>query len=479
MEQYFTPRRNIQDKCGVYAVDGTNAAKGSPLTSVNIINGLVALQHRGQDSIGIVLDHNGTYGDIRRAGLAKDWFFSEERKKFAGKRGIGHNRYTTDGELSLHQAQPFTDGDLVFAVNGNLPEVQKLGQFVEAHGRPTQGANDSQLMFEAVRAVMSSGAVPLPDAVAQVYDLFKGAFSVVAMDRTHMVGLKDRYGVKPLAFGQDPDGNFIFSSETRALPPETAWREVQAAEMLVINKGRLEKPWKLAEASPRPDSFEGIYFMKPDSVWEGKLVGDHRKRLGRQLAMEILDNDQIRAGLVVGVPNSALIAAREFARTLGIDYEENGLTVNPDVTTRMYISRQDSRMELLKLKYLAHKGALKGRDIYVGDDSLVRGDAFKYGVLPILRAAGVGRIHGVIFSPPVISSHEHAAVMPVNEIIHYGKTTEEVRNELGLDSLTYLSVPGMHTAFGIPEGQLSTFCFTGEFLPETQHLSPIKQPVLV
>src|SRR3989344_7117464 len=464
-----TRRRSIQDKCGIFAVHG------DPRASVKIINGLSLLEHRGQDSVGIGLHIEGFgFQSIpRNQGTASEWF-PGEHQIWAGDRGIGHNRYVTFGQASMDQVQPVMGARLMLAHNGNLPDIEPLARFVEQHGRSLRGKNDSMLMHEAVDIGMQRGA-KLPDAVRDVYELFRGAFSVVGMSGDTTVGFKDRYAVKPLAFGIDPDRAFVFSSETRAFELVTKWREVGPGEMLVVEDSRVQSE-QLAPACSRPDSFEPIYFMRPDSEWEGKLVAEYRANFGREMAEQVREQGGPRAGLVLGVPDSAIIAARAFAAQLGIIYVEDGIRKAGRVTQRGFMTSEEGREEFIRRKYQpVNSNFVNGQSVYVGDDSLIRGQTLHLGVVEKVRQAGARQVHGIIFSPPAISSHEHGAYMPTHDLVHFGRSTEEVARILGLDSLSFLTVDGLCRALGRTPDTVSNFAFTGTFLPETQHLSPIPQ----
>ncbi len=321
----------INEKCGVFGIysNEKDAAR-------SVYYGLWALQHRGQETSGIVSTNSKQMFYHKGKGLVAHVYEENDIKKLKGNIAIGHNRYSTFGKDTLEHAQPvyFKDNILALAHNGNLPTVTKLKKFLIKNGITANGLNDSEMIHKSIE-----------DAIKLNFSLFTGAFSLLIMTKNKLVAIRDEFGIRPLAYGRS-NGSYIFASETCALDAigATYIREVEPGEMIVIDKHGL-KSYKLAEGKENLDIFEYIYFARPDSILLGQSVYEVRKRFGGELAKEV----KLKGDIVIPVPDSAIPAAIGYSNATKIPLEL-ALTKNRYIHRTFIKPAQKQRATGVKMK---------------------------------------------------------------------------------------------------------------------------------
>ncbi len=444
----------LREKCGIVGIYG----KEMPISRLAFF-GLFALQHRGQEASGITTSDGKKFYTHKGAGLVAQVYKEDDIKKLKGYLAIGHNRYSTSGGGALDHAQPVVNKENTFALahNGNLPSVKSLQEFLISNKVSIKNRMDSELITDVIDFHIKQKN-SIEDAVKKTFPLITGAFSIVMMNKDTLVAVRDAYGMRPMALGKIGDG-YIVASETCALATIGAKfiREVKPGEMLVINKSGL-KSTILAKAIPKHDIFEYVYFARPDSVLNGKLIYDVRKNFGKELAREYC----LKVDAVVPVPDTATPVALGYSEGCGIPIEM-ALVKNRYVHRTFIEPDQKSRRNSVALKLIALPQVLKGKKIAVIDDSIVRGNTCQK-LIKTLFKAGAKEVHLLISSPPVRFPDFYGIDTPKqSELIASHKTVEEIRKYLGATSLHYLSLDGLVKSIGIPKNQLSISLFTGEY----------------
>lgn len=448
MDDQFT------EKCAVFGVYGTGL-EAARLT----FYGLWALQHRGQESSGIVSSDGEHVYRHTSAGLVANVYHEEDLEQLPGSIAIGHNRYSTSGGVDNRFNQPFVDYEagVAFAHNGNIPDCGKLTAFLNKRGVTTGLLNDSGMMFAAIKCYMQDG-VDFVQAIKKAYPLFTGVFSAVAMDAERLVAFRDKCGIRPLSIGVLDDG-YVIASETCALDTvgATFLRDVQPGELVVIDKRGLTS-YQVVKANQKLDIFEFVYFARPDSQLLGKRVNDVRKNFGREMAKEF----PLKADVVVPVPDSAIPAALGYAQASGITFEM-GLVKNRYIHRTFIRPTDELRRHDLKMKLNALTETLSGQSVILVDDSIVRGTTMRK-VVEILFDAGAKEVHLLITSPPVCFPDFYGINTPnQSELIAARKSVDEIREYVGATSLHFLSYDGMIRATGLPVSRFSTSCFNGVY----------------
>jgi amidophosphoribosyltransferase len=435
---------------------------------------LWALQHRGQESSGIVASDGHQIRDHIGTGLVAQVYNEEALNYLIGHIAIGHNRYSTSGASDASHNQPVLrlDRRLALAHNGNLPSTKQLQVFLREKGIDWQRSNDSEMMADAVKYYRLQG-YSLEDAVRLAFPLFTGAFACVLMDQTKLVAIRDPYGLRPLSIGV-LSGGFAVASETCALDTMGAayLRDVMPGEMVVIDQRGLTCR-QLAPGQQKLDVFEFVYFARPDSMLLGKSVNEVRRGLGRQLAKE----HKIEADIVVPVPDSAIPAALGFAAASGIPFD-HGLIKNRYIHRTFIRPEQHQREGDLRVKLNPLAEVLGGKRVAVLDDSIVRGTTTKQ-LVRMIKRAGAREVHVLVSSPPVKYPDFYGIDTPrQRELIAAHKTIPEIQEYIGATTLSYLSYQGMIQATGLPEELLSTSCFTGIYpLDIAERAAEVLQPV--
>ena len=448
-------RDRFHDECGVFGVHGH--AEAAHITYL----GLYALQHRGQESAGIVSVSAHEQHVHRGMGLVADVFNEDILKRLPGRHAIGHVRYSTAGGSFARNAQPFyasTDaGPVAIAHNGNLVNAVAIRRELERRGAIFSTTADSEVIVQLLaRSREHTPEERLIDALSRV----KGAFSLLTLTSDALIAARDPSGFRPLSLGR-LDGAWVAASETCALDliGATFERDVEPGEMVVIRRGRLRalRPFK----NPTRDSFcifEYIYFARPDSNLNGENVYAYRKELGRVLARE----HPVSADLVVPVLDSGNTAALGFAEESGIPYEQ-AMIRNHYVRRTFIEPAQAIRHFGVKVKHNAVKGMLEGKRVVLVDDSIVRGTTLVK-LVSLLRNAGAREVHLRISSPPTIGPCYYGIDTPTREeLIAHQHTPDEIRLIIGADSLGYLSLAGLRaTAHRLKRGFCDA-CFSNEY----------------
>jgi amidophosphoribosyltransferase len=444
----------FHEECGVVGVYGHDEAATLAYLS------LYALQHRGQESAGIVASNGDALIAHRGMGLVADIFGHDILSRLEGRLAIGHNRYSTSGSTVLKNCQPFVvewaQGALAIAHNGNIVNAEELREKLERRGSIFQSTSDTEVIIHLIAA--SNGSTLLErivDALAQV----RGAYSLAFMTEDQIIAARDPSGFRPLALGRIGDG-WVVASETCAFDLIEARyeREILPGEIVMIGKRGVESVRPFPPAPRHNCVFEYIYFARPDSQVFGRNVYEVRKGLGRQLARE----SGVPADIVIPVPDSGVPAAIGYAEEAGIPFEM-GLIRNHYVG-RTFIEPQNSIRHFgVKVKLNALHQVLEGKRVVVVDDSIVRGTTSKK-LVTMIRAAGAREVHMRISSPPTTNPCYYGIDTPTKEeLIASSQSLEAIRAYLGADSLAYLSVPGMYRFTGGEGTGFCDACFTGNY----------------
>jgi amidophosphoribosyltransferase len=426
--------------------------------------GLYALQHRGQESSGIVSSDGNVLISHRQMGLVADIFKEEIIKRLEGSRAIGHNRYSTTGQTHLKNAQPFVveyaEGPIAVAHNGNLVNAQLLRGELEASGSIFQSTSDTEVI---IHLIARSKEASVTGRIIEALSSVRGAYSLVFLTPDGMVVARDAMGFRPLVLGKFKnigEPAYVVASETCALDLIEAdyIREIEPGEILVFNPDGMES---LKPFSPQPQAkciFEYIYFARPDSNLYGRNVYQVRKELGRQLARE----NPVAADLVTPVPDSGVPAAIGYAEESGLPLEF-GLIRNHYVGRTFIEPQQAIRHFGVKVKLNAQREVLNGRRVVVVDDSIVRGTTSRK-IIRMLRDAGAREVHMRISSPPTTGPCYYGIDTPTrSELIASTHAVEDIRRFVGADTLAYLSVQGLYAFLNGNKRGFCDACFSGDY----------------
>ena len=445
----------FHEECGVVGVFG------HPEAATLAYLGLYALQHRGQESAGIVSSNGEALISHRAMGLVADIFDQATLATLKGDIAIGHNRYSTTGNTVLKNCQPFVvewaHGALAIGHNGNLVNADLLREELEERGSIFQSTSDTEVIIHLIAA---STRGTLMDRLIDALQRVQGAYSLVMMTEDRLIGARDPAGFRPLVLGRLGDG-WVLASETCALDlvDATYEREVEPGEIVEITAaGGLRSLKPFLPQPPRRCVFEYVYFARPDSMLFGHNVYEVRKELGRQLARE----SGVPADIVIPVPDSGVPAAIGFAEQAGLPFEM-GLIRNHYVGRTFIEPSSSIRHFGVKVKLNAQRAVLAGKRVIVVDDSIVRGTTSRK-LVTMLRQAGAREVHMRISSPPTRNPCYYGIDTPTRgELIASSQGLEEIRRYLGADSLAYLSLEGL---FAFTRGRNETFCdacFSGNY----------------
>jgi len=446
---------HFHDQCGVFGV------QGHPEAANITYLGLYALQHRGQESAGIVAVDAGQHRVHRAMGLVADIFGENTLAKLTGRHAVGHVRYSTSGESQLLNAQPFcatTDaGPVAIAHNGNLVNAFAIRRELEGRGAIFSTTADSEVI---VQLLARSREKTLEERLIDSLSRVKGAFSLVVMTSDTLIAARDPNGFRPLSLGR-LDGAWIAASETCALDliGATHERDLDPGEVVVIKRGRLRtlRPFD----RDRPEHFcifEHIYFARPDSTLNGQSVYTFRKELGRVLARE----HPVQADLVVPVLDSGNTAAMGYAEVAGVPYEQ-GIIRNHYVKRTFIEPAQSIRHFGVKVKHNAVSEILKGKRVVLVDDSIIRGTTL-IKLVTMMRSAGAREVHLRISSPPTIGPCHYGIDTPTrDELIAHNHSVDEICKIIGADSLGYLSIEGLHQTAASMKRGFCDACFSDDY----------------
>jgi len=450
----------LKDKCGVFGIFGHKDA--SRLTYL----GLYALQHRGQESAGIVTSDGRLVREHKGMGLVSEVFNEEEISKLTGNIAIGHTRYSTTGSSNIKNAQPFLvetlSGHIAVAHNGNLVNALTLRKKLEKEGAIFQSSMDSEI---AIHAIAHSKKKDFKERIIDGISQLEGAFSMTLLVEDGIIAVRDERGFRPLSLGK-LDGAYVIASETCAFDLIQAEfiRDIEPGEILFITEKGL-KSVRITEKAVKSSFciFEYIYFSRPDSSIYGYNVHLARKRLGAELAKEA----PCKADLVIAIPDSGSSAAVGYS-------EQSGIPLDMGMIRNHYIGRtfiqpsQHIRDLSVRVKLNPIKDVVKGKKLVVIEDSIVRGTTSKARIRT-LREAGAKEIHMKVSCPQHISPCYYGIDFPTKEeLIASSHTVEEIRRFIGLDSLAYLSLDGLYKAMPLQKNKFCVSCFTGKYpvLPE-------------
>ncbi len=447
---------HFHDECGVFAISGHDEA-------ANIVYlGLYALQHRGQESCGIVASNGREHTAHRAMGLVADTFGAKALDRLPGRHAIGHVRYSTAGSSSLRNAQPIcvnTDGGPVaIAHNGNIVNAVAIRHELEGRGSIFSSTSDSEVILHLLaRSREASLEERFIDALSRV----KGAFSIVLLTDEVLIAARDPSGFRPLSIGR-LGSSYVIGSETCAFDLVGAEfeRDVEPGEVVVIRRGRMRSMRPFAKgARDHFCVFEYLYFARPDSNLNRKNVYAYRKELGRVLARE----HPVPADLVAPVLDSGTAAALGYAEEAGVPYE-TALIRNHYVRRTFIEPAQSIRMFGVKVKHNAISGILEGKRVVLVDDSIVRGTTLVK-IVAMLRNAGAREVHIRISSPPITGPCHYGIDTPTREeLIAHDHSVEEIREIVGADSLGFLSLEGLRrvAAHEFKRG-ICDACFSNEY----------------
>jgi amidophosphoribosyltransferase len=451
---------HFQEECGVFGI------YNHPDSAATTALGLHALQHRGQEAVGIVSYDGEHFHSHKALGLVGDNFGSRAViQRLPGSAALGHVRYSTTGDTVLRNVQPlFADlefGGLALAHNGNLTNALGVRKALVHRGAIFQSTTDSETIVHLIATSHYSTVVDrMIDAMRQL----EGAYSLVAITRRKLIGMRDPYGVRPLVLGR-LGAAYILASESCALDIIGAefLRDVDPGEIIVIDEDGLRSVRPFAKVPRRFCIFEYIYFARPDSNLEGRNVYEVRKQVGAELARE----SHVDADLVVPVPDSGVPAAIGYAEQSGVRFEL-GIIRNHYIG-RTFIEPKDRIRHLgVKLKHNANTARLKGKRVVLVDDSIVRGTT-SVKIVEMVRNAGATEVHMRISSPPTTHSCFYGIDTPEREeLLASSRNVDEMARYIGVDSLAYVSLDGLYRAVGEVRRnslrpQYCDACFTGEY----------------
>ena len=453
--------RHIHEECGVFGIRTPQTADVASYAYY----ALYALQHRGQESAGIVVNDDGVFTSYRDVGLVNEVFPRQRLTELGtGTIAVGHVRYGTTGSDNKRNVQPILvnhfKGRMALAHNGNLTNSQELRRELESRGSIFQTTTDSEVIaYLIVQERLKCGSIEA--AVSAAMNRIEGAYSLVLSSPTKLIAVRDPHGFRPLCMGRLKDGAVVFASETCALDAIGAAfeRDIRPGEILVADQdGIRSDTTHCGKAEKRLCVFEFIYFARPDSVIDGSSVHIARQRAGAFLALE----HPVQADIVIGVPDSGLDAAMGYARQSGIPY-------GMDFIKNKYIGRtfisptQTMRENEVDIKLNPIRSVVEGKRVVLIDDSIVRGTTCRR-TIDLLRRAGAKEIHMRVSAPPFVSECYYGTdIDDKNKLIANPHSVEEIAKIIGVDSLGYLSIEDVVKLADNTKGGFCTACFGGGY----------------
>ena len=449
----------IHEECGVFGVMSTKRENVAGIAYY----GLYALQHRGQESCGIVVNDGGVFSSYKDLGLVSEVFSKDTLAHLsAGNMAVGHVRYGTTGGTTRNNCQPIEvnhqKGKMALAHNGNLSNALELRDKLELSGAIFHTTSDTETIAYVVtreRLVTPS----IEEAVSNAMYSLEGAYSLILMSATKMIAARDPYGFRPLCYGQMSDGAYVIASESCALTAVGAEfvRDVLPGEILVFSERGVESRKEHCDKQKRKTCiFEYIYFARPDSVIDGVSVSKSRVRAGEILA----ENYPADADIVIGVPDSGLEAALGFSRASGIPYGI-GLIKNKYIGRTFISPGQNERMDQVRIKLSPVKNVIEGKRVVLIDDSIVRGTTSKR-IVKLLREAGAKEIHMRISAPPFLHPCYYGTDIDSEEnLIACHHSMEEIAEIIGVDSLGYLPLENLNQL--VESEDYCAACFNGVY----------------
>lgn len=451
----------MKEECGVAGIILPDDRPASNAVAFKLYYALYALQHRGQESTGIMV-HNGSCPlSIKGMGLVPDVYNKDSLGRLIGNAGVGHVRYSTTGGSKIENCQPFIlnfkGGTVAIAHNGNLVNARELKDELENEGRIFISDSDTEVIGHLlVKELIKHEPI---ESIRTVMRKLVGSYSLVIFINGVIYAVRDPFGFKPLCFGE-VDGGYGVFSESVAIDTlnGTLIRDVKPGEVMVFTDSGFESYQLANEPHPAHCVFEFIYFARPDSVIDGKLVYKVRERIGRELARE----HHVDADIVSPVPDSGITSAIGYARESGIMYLE-GLMKNRYIGRTFILPGQDLRETAVRLKMNAIQDNIKGKRVVLVDDSIVRGTTSRR-IIDMVRKAGASEVHARVGSPAIIAPCYLGIDMATRqELIASYKTIKEVEGLISADSLGYLSIDGLMRALECDKNDMCIGCLTGEY----------------
>ncbi|MHA1861241.1 MAG: amidophosphoribosyltransferase [Candidatus Ranarchaeia archaeon] len=450
---------SLKEKCGVLAV--TVGDDSFPLATL-LYNGLISLQHRGQESCGITIHDGRGLRTHRDTGLVNEVFSPAIIARLDGQYGIGHVRYSTTGAGRVLDTQPFKypyiDPEFVLAFNGTISNFLELREFLRTDDEKFETDTDTEVISKLIGRNLKRGC-SYSEAIQDTMSRLRGAYSIVLLNRAKEIyAFRDPQGFKPLVLGTVP-GGYGCSSEsiTFDLLGGRRIRDVQPGEIVRIHSDGVERVSYNGSKLQRLCMFEFVYFSRPDSIIDNILVYGARKKLGRILARD----RPVQGDIVVPLPDTGLIAALGYSKESGLPLQY-ALQINRYVPRTFIMPNQSMRGESVRMKLNPINSIVKGRQIVLIDDSIVRGTTMRR-VIRELRNAGAKAIHVRIACPKIVASCYFGIDFPTRrELIASTRSVEQIREYIGADSLYYNTIGGLAEAIGL-SNQLCLSCLTGEY----------------
>lgn len=451
----------LHDECGVGGVFLNNKKADSAATLVYY--GLYSLQHRGQESAGIAVSNDEVIKIQKAMGLVSDVFVPQHLAELKGHIAVGHVRYATAGGRTIENAQPmlnkFKLGSIALAHNGQLVNYEPLQEMLEETGSTFTSTSDTEIILKLIARNYKKG---LEQAVTNAIQVIKGSFALCVMTENCLIGARDPYGIRPLCLGQLEDG-WVLASESCAIDAMngTFVRDVNPGEVIIISADGLKSVNLNEKTSKQTCIFEYVYFARPDSIIDGIPVQYARLKMGEMLAKE----NPVEADVVVGVPDSGIGAALGYSAVSGVPYAM-GIVKNKYIGRTFIAPTQKERENMVFVKLNAIKSDLNGKRVVVIDDSIVRGTTSRR-LVQILRRAGAKEVHFRVSSPPVKFPCYLGIDTPTKaELISSAHDVEQIRKEIGADSLSFISLEGMLEALRSCRPESNGYCkgcFCGEY----------------
>lgn len=465
--------REIHEECGVFGVYASERCNVASMTYY----GLYALQHRGQDACGIVVNDGGVFTAKKGLGLVGEVFTKDALKNLGlGKLAIGHCFAGTKGQVNISNAQPLVvnhvKGSIALGFNGNLVNKTKLKNDLELQGSIFHSTGDTEVIaYEIIKARLSSPSIE--HAILKAMEKLEGAYCIVAMSPTKIIAARDPHGFRPLCYGKTEDGSYVVASESCALDAVGAKliRDVKPGELIVIDAMGVRSMENHCGKCPMTSCiFEFVYNARPDSVVDGYSVHEARVEMGRYLAKK----HPVDADVVISVPDSGNDAAIGYAKESGIPYEL-GFLKNKYVGRTFIFPDQKDREDQVRKKLNPIASVVNGKRVVMVDDSIVRGTTSGR-VVKLLREAGATEVHFMVSSPPFLYPCFYGTDVPDRHmLIANNYTCEEIRKMVGVDSLCYLDLEDMKkiALMGGKNG-FCYACFDGKYATEIPQIEPQK-----
>ena len=461
------PERHIHEECGVFGIYTKTSGDVASLAYY----ALYALQHRGQESAGIVVNDDGLFTAYRDVGLVSEVFPAEQLAALGtGSIAVGHVRYGTTGSDNRRNVQPILvnhyKGRMALAHNGNLTNSHELRSELESKGSIFHTTTDSEVLaYIIVQERLRTGSIEA--AVSAAMDQIVGAYSLVISSPTKLIAVRDPNGFRPLCMGKTKDGSVVFASESCALDAVGAKfeRDIRPGEMVVVDKTGIKSDTSHCGKAPKKLCvFEFIYFARPDSVIDGSSVHIARQRAGAFLALE----HPVQADIVIGVPDSGLDAAMGYAKQSGIPYGM-GFIKNKYIGRTFISPTQAMRENEVNIKLNPIRSVVEGKRVVLIDDSIVRGTTCRR-TIDLLRKAGAKEIHMRVSAPPFVAACYYGTdIDDPSKLIANNHSVEEIARIIGVDSLGYLSLRDVEKLADNTECGFCTACFGGGYPTAIPH----------